>query len=110
MNSLLHRGYCTIDMLIGAQLQTLCKLIVFIVADILTGFAQEIKRYMQTSVMIIAFVYFRMVFQVLAIIDSCFFDLPDGGIDTANGFYFVYRAIPIARTMLDHPAGRPKIG
>src|SRR5258708_30510783 len=100
----------SIDMPVRAPLQSLGKTIVFIMADILACFPQEIQGYMQTTVVVIAFIDRGMIFQVFAIFDSGFLNFANGGIDPAYSIDLVYGLLPVARAMFDHPAGCPQIG
>ena len=110
MDRLFHGGYRAIDMVRRRVIAGLGEFVVLIMADILTRFAQEIERYMETSVMVVTFIHFGMIFKILTIVDCCLFDLSDRRIDTAYRFYFIDSLRPIARAVLDHPTCSPQVG
>jgi hypothetical protein len=51
-----------------------------------------------------------MIGEILSIINGRFFDFLDGLINLSDRDSLVICPLPIAGTMLNHPAGSPKIG
>jgi len=105
-----NKGDSPVDMIVGAGLQTLGKLIVFVMAYVLPGFIQIIESLFQPTTMITAFIDGRMILEILAIIDGRLLDLADRGIDLSDGIHLVNGLLPVAGTMLEHPVGSPQIG
>ena len=110
MNGLLYGADGSVDVAIGARLQSLREHVVFVMANVRTGLPQEIQRLVQTSGMIRNFGHRRMILEILTIFDGSFFDLTDSCIDAMNSLDLIDGLIPVTGPMLDHPTGSTEIG
>ena len=75
-----------VDMAKGALLEALGKGIIFLAGDILMRLLEQFFGAMESARVVHAGVDWRMVVEILAVVDGGLLDFGNGGVDFANGF------------------------
>ena len=88
LNRFFHMVVRLVNVTQRALLQALCKLVVLFPRNILMRPVQKLQRTMQPSGPIHPGVHWRVIVQVLSVIDRSLLDLFDGVIDIMDGVFF----------------------
>ncbi len=90
MNGLFDVFVRLVDVFESALLEALGEGVVFFLGDIVVSLVDEFEGPVEAAAPVEAGVNWRMIVEILAVVDGSLFDFVDGFIDFVNGFLFLF--------------------